>query len=110
VDIREDYTIDVSEGFSTKINCEVHGNPSPNITWHRGNDTSGTMINTNGTLMFTETVFNDRGWYTCFAENILGNVTVTVHLRVGKLYGFVWLTKLFLKRDIINKAVIVFIL
>jgi len=45
--------------------------------------------------MFTEAVFNDRGWYTCFAENILGNVTVTVHLRVGKLYGFVWLISYF---------------
>ena len=102
MDIREDYTIDVLEGHSTKINCEVHGNPPPKVTWYKGNDTSGTMINTNGTLMFTETVFNDNGWYTCFAENILGNVTVTVHLRVGKLYGFVCVltgNKLFLNPD-----------
>ena len=32
---------------------------------------------------------NDGGWYTCFAENYLGSVTVTVQLLVGKLYIFV---------------------
>jgi len=53
------------------------------------------MINTNGTLMFNETVIDDSGWYTCFAENFLGNITVSFYLRVGKLYGFVWLISYF---------------
>jgi len=35
-------------------------------------------------------VLDDSGWYTCFAENFLGNVTVTVQLRVGRLCCFVW--------------------
>jgi len=48
------------------------------------------MINANNTLKFPETMLDDSGWYTCFAENSLGNVTVTVQLRVGKLCCFVW--------------------
>jgi len=48
------------------------------------------VINTTNTLEFVETALDDSGWYTCFAENYLGNVTVTVQLRVGKLNGFVW--------------------
>lgn len=47
------------------------------------------MINTNNILKFLEVVPNDGGWYTCFAENYLGSVTVTVQLLVGKLYIFV---------------------
>ena len=81
----------MSEGNSTSIPCPVLGNPQPNITWYKGNDTScGTMLNTNSILEFPETVLNDGGWYTCSAENYLGTVTARVQLRVGKLYGFVY--------------------
>ena len=47
------------------------------------------MINGANILKFPKTTLDDDSWYTCFAENFLGNVTVTVQLRVGKLYGFV---------------------
>jgi len=81
----------VPEGDSASIYCPVLGNPHANITWYKGNDTSlGTVISTTNPLEFLETVLNDSGWYTCLAENYLGSVTLTVQLRVGKLYGFVW--------------------
>ena len=84
----EGHTIDVSEGSPVSICCPVLGKPHPTITWYQGNETSpSTMINTN-ILNIPETVLNDSGWYTCFAENFLGNVTVTVGLRVGKFYCF----------------------
>jgi len=87
----EGYTIDVCEGDLALIPCPVLGNPDPSIFWYNGNETSpSTMINTNNILRFCETVLDDSGWYTCFAENSLGNVTVTVQLRVGRLYRFVW--------------------
>ena len=83
-------TIDVSEGSPASVSCPVLGNPHPTITWYRGSETSpSSVINTNNILKFSETVFCDRGLYTCFAENVLGNVTVTVHLRVGRLPCFV---------------------
>ena len=44
------------------------------------------MLNTNNILKFSEIVLDDSGWYTCFAKNFLGNVSVTVQLRVGKFY------------------------
>ena len=82
--------IQVSEGSPASVSCPVRGNPHPTITWYKGNETSpSTMINTSNILNFPETVLDDNGWYTCFAENFLGNVTVTVELRVGKLYCFV---------------------
>lgn len=82
----EGHTIDVPEGSPASVSCPVLGNPHPTITWYKGNETSSSnVINTNNILKISETVFCDSGWYTCFAENVLGNVTVTFHLRVGKL-------------------------
>ncbi|XP_020600917.1 peroxidasin homolog [Orbicella faveolata] len=81
----EGYTIDVSEGDPAAIPCPVLGNPHPTITWYKKNETSpSTMMNTNNILQFCETVLDDSGWYTCFAKNSLGNVTVMFQLRVEK--------------------------
>ena len=88
----EGHTIDVSEGSPASICCPVLGNPHPTITWYQGNETSPSiMINTNNILNFSETVLIDSGWYTCFAENVLGNTTVTVGLRVGKFLLFLFI-------------------
>jgi len=71
----EGYTIDVSEGDPAIIPCPVLGKPHPTINWYDGNETSpSTMINTNNILQFCETVLDDSGWYTCFAENFLGTL------------------------------------
>ena len=78
------HTIDVTEGSAASISCPVDGNPRPNITWYKGNDTSSKIIN-KSTLEFPDTTLSDSGWYTCFAENSLGKVTARVHLLVGKL-------------------------
>ena len=68
------------------FSCPVNGNPPPNITWYKGNGHGTKISNVNTKL--PESVCNS-GLYTCFAENHLGNVTVTVEVIVGKLYGFV---------------------
>ena len=87
----EDRIIHVSEGSPASVSCPVRGNPHPTITWYKGNETSpSTMINISNILKFSaKTMLDDNGWYTCFAENFLGHVTVTVELRVGKLYCLV---------------------
>lgn len=88
--------VHVFEGDPALFSCPVVGNPQPNFTWYKGNDMlSGSIINTNHTLKFEKTVFNDSGSYTCFAENFLGNVTVMVQLHVGKLNDLVWLMSYF---------------
>ena len=87
----EGHTIEVSEGSPVSIYCPVVGNPHPTITWYQGNETSpSTITNINNVLNFPQTMLNDSGWYTCFAENFLGNATVKVGLRVRKLYCFVY--------------------
>ena len=86
----ECHTIDVPEGSPVSVLCPVIGNPHPTITWYKGNVSSrSTLMDTNNILQFPETVLDDDGWYTCFAENFLGNVTVMVQVRFGKFHCFV---------------------
>lgn len=67
------------------LSCPVIGNPAPNITWYKGND-PGTKISKVNTKKLPENVCNGGlHTYTCFAENHLGNITVTVKVIVGKL-------------------------
>ena len=83
----ECHAINVPEGSPASVSCPVLGNPHPTITWYKGNETlRSTTLNTNNILKFSEIALDDIGWYTCFAKNFLGNVSVTVQLRVGKFY------------------------
>lgn len=84
--IDENHTQFVSqENCPVFISCPVNGNPEPNITWYKGYDHS-TIISKVDTTMLPESVCNGGlHTYTCFAENHLGNVTVTVKVIVGKL-------------------------
>ena len=61
------------------------GNPPAVITWFRVNDTSGNKITTSSTLEVQSAALSDDGWYTCFANNELGNTTVNLLLLVGEL-------------------------
>ena len=86
---REGHTIHVSEGRPASVSCPVIGNPYPTVTWCKGNETSPrAMINTSNSLKFPVTALHDSGWYTCSANNFLGNIAVTVQLLVGKLNCF----------------------
>ncbi|XP_022793284.1 protein CEPU-1-like [Stylophora pistillata] len=79
----------VSEGEHVNISClQDNGNPSADITWYKGNDTSGDKTTNSSTLEFQNAASSDEGWYTCFATNGIENVSATFFLRVGKLYGF----------------------
>ena len=82
-------TIDVEVGGDKSIPClEVIGNPPAAISWYRGNTTSGDNITNNLDFDVKNAAESDAGWYTCFAKNILGNATVKVLVRVGKLDTF----------------------
>lgn len=78
----------VTDGNPTQkncpISCPVNGNPLHNFTWYKGNDPRTKISNVN-TKQLPESVCNS-GLYTCFTENDLGNITVTVKVAiVGKL-------------------------
>ena len=73
-------------GEDRSIGCPVDiGNPPAVITWYKVNDTGGNKITTSSTLEVQNAALSDEGWYTCFANNELGNTTVNLLVLVGEL-------------------------
>ena len=71
------------------IGCPVDiGNPPAVITWYNGNGTTNKKFTTSSTLDVQNAAFRDKGWYTCYANNELGNTTVNLLLLVGESNRF----------------------
>ena len=83
--IERNKTYLVSPGDPTILTCPVDGNPSPSVTWYKGNDISGQPLHTGKTWKLCQTKSSHNGLYTCSASNSLGTVTATVILEVGEL-------------------------
>ena len=64
--------------------------PPAVITRYRVKDASGNKITTSSTLKVQNTALCDEGWYTCFANNELGNTTVNLLVLVGELNNWLW--------------------
>lgn len=67
------------------MTCKVLGAPKPNIKWiHNGKELTGGRyeIKANGDLVINQVQFDDRGDYTCYAENKLGNTSASATLNV----------------------------
>ncbi|KAL9953970.1 hypothetical protein ACROYT_G041454 [Oculina patagonica] len=63
--------------------CEATGYPPPMITWYKNDHVMDERkIFRKRTLRFSEIQFEDRGIYTCKAENLLGSVQFSVNLTV----------------------------
>ncbi|XP_054916239.1 microfibrillar-associated protein 3-like [Poeciliopsis prolifica] len=78
------------EGSCALIDCNVTGDPFPNVEWFNSH---GERLDTqtgggkwwlleNGVLNITSIEFSDRGKYTCMAANVHGTANGTVTLRV----------------------------
>lgn len=66
--------------------CPVDGRPDPNITWYKGNDTTGEVQHQGREWTF-QAESNDSGWYSCSARNFLNPfkpVNASFQLIVGK--------------------------
>ena len=77
--------ISVPVGNSAFLDCPADGNPEPSIIWY---DTRGTKIFSGKMLTFCQTKSSDSGCYTCSAKNLLGTVSITHCLVVGKVFRF----------------------
>ena len=74
-----------NETGAASFQCEVKGNPDPQVTWLKQNSsllTSKRIVQSRGGLMIKDVTSQDGGMYTCEARNILGarrsSATLTV--------------------------------
>ena len=75
----------VNETGIASFQCDVKGNPTPQVTWLKKNSSlSGDkrIVQSRDALMIKDVTSQDRGVYTCKAENILGMVTSSATLTV----------------------------
>ena len=80
-------SLTVQEKQNITITCEADGFPPPMVTWYKSDhaiDERKTFQRRE--LRFSEIKFEDRGIYTCEAENLLGSVQFTVNLTVQGTY------------------------
>lgn len=70
---------------NVNMTCKVLGAPKPNIKWMlNGKELTGGryQIQSNGDLLINTVQFDDKGNYTCYAENKFGNISVNAKLDV----------------------------
>ena len=78
-------SIVVNETGIASLQCEVKGNPIPQVTWLKENSlltTDKRIVQTRNGVMIRDVTSQDRGVYTCKARNILGVVTSSATLTV----------------------------
>ena len=80
-------SLTVRENQNVILSCKAAGFPKPIITWYK----NGRVIEherkqfEEGHLEFRNILFEDRGLYTCTAENILGREKITANITVQGL-------------------------
>ena len=78
-------SIVVNETGLASLQCEVKGNPIPQVTWLKENSrltADKRIVQTRNGLMIRDVTSQDGGVYTCKARNILGVVTSSATLTV----------------------------
>ena len=75
----------VNQTDAASFQCEVKGNPKPQVTWLKQNFSllaDKRVVQSSGGLMITDVTSQDDGMYTCVAKNILGKKASTATLTV----------------------------
>ena len=75
----------VNETDIALLQCEVKGNPTPQVTWLKQNSSISLdkrIVKSGGRLMIRDVTSQDRGVYTCRARNILGVMISSATLTV----------------------------
>ena len=89
----------VNETGAASFQCEVKGNPEPQVTWLKENSSlrgDKRVVQSRGGLMITDVTSQDGGMYTCEARNILGVMTSSAKLIVqGELNFYFPFTVIF---------------
>ena len=75
----------VNQSGAASFQCEVKGNPQPQVTWLKHNSSlpaEKRFVPSRGSLMITDVTSQDGGRYMCVARNILGEKTSSAILTV----------------------------
>ena len=75
----------VNRTGTASFQCEVRGNPEPEVTWLKQNSSLSAnkrIFKSGGGLVITDVMSQDGGIYTCSARNILGVQTSSATLTV----------------------------
>ena len=75
----------VNQTGTASFQCEVKGNPEPQVTWLKENSSllaDKRFVQSSGGLMITDVTSQDGGTYMCVAKNILGEKTASASLTV----------------------------
>jgi len=82
--IREPDDVTVTAGNNVILVCEVGGDPTPTLMWHRedGKMPVGRTSVKDGELRIQEATPADEGVYVCQAENKAGSISVGASLAV----------------------------
>jgi len=79
--------VTVREKQHVILPCKAAGFPQPVITWYKNGLVIGKkQLVKAGHLEFKEIQFEDRGMYTCTAENLLGRDQLSVNVTVEGMY------------------------
>ena len=94
-------SVTVKEKQNVTLPCSAGGFPPPVITWYKDGDVIGEKRRqfNKRNLEIKEIQFEDRGSYTCTAENILGRVQSSVNVTVKGIYVLTFLRKLIILSD-----------
>ena len=81
------YVVTVREKQNVTLPCKAAGFPQPVITWYKnGHVMEEKQLVKAGYLEFTEIQFEERGIYTCTAENLLGRDQLSVNVTVEGMH------------------------
>ncbi|XP_060537044.1 neuroglian isoform X2 [Cylas formicarius] len=76
---------DAVDNQNINMTCKVMGAPKPNIKWiHNNKELTGGRfkVQESGDLLISDVQFDDKGNYTCYAENKLGKTSANAKLDV----------------------------
>ena len=81
-------SITVKEKQNVTLPCKAAGFPPPVITWYKDGDVidEETRQFKKRNFEIKEIQFEDRGIYTCTAENLLGRIRTSVNVTVKGIY------------------------
>ena len=84
--------VEVEEGSSAKIECQISGQPTPNVEWFKDSvkvkETKRIKLETDDetfSLNFKETELDDEGDYKCVARNEFGSVSTQAELLINEV-------------------------